>query len=512
MKALSNDESRPEPGHAGHSGHRKLALGGVAVALAALASVASVPSVGRADAPAATRAATPPIDPAKARAALDRCADDVAKFKGRLGASVVSVDDGHELASRDGLLPMNPASNAKIPTTVAALAILGSEHRFSTGLYGKVDAGRVAKLVLRGDGDPGLDTADVDGLVRDLEVLGVKKVDAILVDQSRFDDAYVPPAFDQQPDEWAPFRAPVAPVSLDRNTITIWFTPAAEAGKPASITVDPPGFVDLEGSVSTSAKDKPEKVGLTVEPKDHRLVAHLSGSIPLGARPVPGIRRVDDPRLLAGYTLRAELARAGIQTGDEVALGGEAEKHLLASHRSTTVGELLPRLGKDSDNFTAEMLFKAVGAKKKGSPKADAAASAVEEILRGRGAFDSGMKITNGSGLFDANRLTAHAIATVLASGARDPAIGPELITQLSIGGVDGTLRSRFEKWKDRRAIRAKTGTLARSIALSGYVLGSDGRPVLAFSFLVEAEPGNAQAARKAIDRAASSLADQVWR
>jgi D-alanyl-D-alanine carboxypeptidase/D-alanyl-D-alanine-endopeptidase (penicillin-binding protein 4) len=488
---------------------------GVACLGAALAFSGGAPTTGLADSPAPTASSASgaaPLDAGKVRAALDRCAEDLSKVGGKLGADVVAVSDAKEIASRDALTPMNPASNAKIPTAIAALTVLGPERRFVTGLYGKIESGRVARLVLRGTGDPGLETDHLAGLGRDLEVLGVKKVGSIAVDQSRFDDAYVPPAFDQQPNEWAPFRAPVAPVSLARNTVTLWFTPAAGVGEPATITVDPPGFVDLEGSVSTSAKDKPEKIGLAVEPKGGRLLAKLSGTIPLGSKPVPGIRRVDDPRLLAGYALRAVLRRQGIETGDEITLGGDDEKRLLASHRSATVGELLPRLGKDSDNFAAEMLFKAVGAEKTGSPKAGDAAQVVEALLRARGAFDPGMKITNGSGLFDANRLTAHGVATALTSGARDPAIAPELISQLAIGGVDGTLRGRFGKWKDRRAIRAKTGTLAKSVALSGFILDRDGRPAVAFSFLVEAEPGKAKDARAAIDRAVSSIADLVWR
>jgi D-alanyl-D-alanine carboxypeptidase/D-alanyl-D-alanine-endopeptidase (penicillin-binding protein 4) len=487
----------------------------LALALLVLAGLAS-PEV-RADsgASAPTTAASAPArrppSSEKLREALERLADDASKLGGTVGVAVLDVETGRTLASRDELRAMNPASNAKLPTAVAALEVLGAEHRFTTGLYGKLDDGTVRRLVLRGNGDPGLQTADLFGLATDLVAAGVRKVGGISVDQSRFDDAYVPPAFDQQPDEWAPFRAPVAPVSLARNTVTLWFSPGAEEGKAARVTVEPPGFVDVEGVVKTTPTGKPEKVGLTVEPKGARLVARVSGTIPMGSRPVPGIRRVDDPRLLAGFALRAALRQQGIEVGDEIALGGDDEKRLLASHRSASVGELLPRLGKDSDNFTAEMLFKAIGAGRKGSPRATDAAAAVEEVLRSRGAFDPGTKITNGSGLFDANRLTAHALTTLLASGARDPRLGPELVSHLAIGGVDGTLRSRFEPWRSRRAIRAKTGTLARSIALSGYVLGPDGAPRVAFSVLCEVEPGKTGEARKAIDRAVSTIADEVW-
>src|SRR5690606_3060998 len=99
-----------------------------------------------------------------------------------------------------------PASNMKLITAAVTLARLGSEYRFSTGLYGEISAGKVDPLVLRGHGDPSLGTEDLWEIGRALAHLGVTEVGSILVDQSRFDDQFVPPAFEQQPNEWAGFR------------------------------------------------------------------------------------------------------------------------------------------------------------------------------------------------------------------------------------------------------------------------------------------------------------------
>ena len=41
-------------------------------------------------------------------------------------------------------------------------------------------------------------------MVQDLEESGVRRIDGdILVDQRFFDDNFIPPAFEQQPNEWA---------------------------------------------------------------------------------------------------------------------------------------------------------------------------------------------------------------------------------------------------------------------------------------------------------------------
>src|SRR5438270_555536 len=83
----------------------------------------------------------------------------------------------------------------------------------------------VLVCALRGDGDPSLRTQDLWQLASALRQLGVRTVDGILVDQGRFDGDYVPPGFASQPNEWAPFRAPICAVSLERNAVTMNVVP-----------------------------------------------------------------------------------------------------------------------------------------------------------------------------------------------------------------------------------------------------------------------------------------------
>jgi len=224
-------------------------------------------------------------------------------------------------------------------------------------------------------------------------------------------------------------------------------------------------------------------------------------------------KRVDDPRLLAGYALRHVLKQAGITVRGEPALGGEKRRALLVSHRSASVGELISALGKDSDNFYAEMLFKAMAAKTKGRPAtAEQAAEVVQAALSALGAYEAGVVMKNGSGLFDADRLTAASTTALLRVMARDPVSGPEYLAQLSVGGVDGTLRHRFREWAETHAVRAKTGTLDAVAALSGYVAGPPGRGAVAFAVMVNGISGKVPLARPSMDRVVDSIAREVWK
>jgi D-alanyl-D-alanine carboxypeptidase/D-alanyl-D-alanine-endopeptidase (penicillin-binding protein 4) len=494
-------------------------VGSGALALAVLVGAAwppgadaDAPRQGSASAKAAefsapTRAS---IDDAAIQRAAKRFHGEIGELGASCAVAVWSLPDRRSLAAFDDEQPLNPASNAKLATSLAALSQLGPEHRFVTGLYGELRDGAVEALVLRGRGDPELDMAALVGLVRQLHTRGVARVGKVVVDQAYFPGGHVPPAFDQQPDEWASFRAPIAATSLERNAITLWLRPTSR-GQAAVASSEPPGFVDFEGRVLTGAKDSSERVQLELSANGDRLVARLSGSVPEGSRPVPVVRRVDDPARLAGFGLAAALQERGIEFGGPVELGSPSTKQALALHRSRPLAAIVAALGKDSDNFTAEMLFAALGAaspSKTRSPSAGAAQ--VEAELRARGAFPAGTKIVNGSGLFDANRATARGIVSLLASAAADPRLAQEFVAHLAVAGSDGTLRNRMTKLREKRTLRAKTGTLAASIALSGYVLGDDGQPRLAFSFLVDGARGKTAEARQAIDRAASALADAV--
>jgi D-alanyl-D-alanine carboxypeptidase/D-alanyl-D-alanine-endopeptidase (penicillin-binding protein 4) len=495
----------------------------VLAVLVALTATARPASIAKASPPApapAGSSAPPAAGPAPAPAALDaepvkkavaKLAADVKGWGGSAGVAIIDMDKDTLIAALDEHAAFNPASNAKLVTAAAALRVLGPGHRWLTGLYGKLDGDRVPELVLRGDGDPSLGAGDLWAMARELVTAGVRRVGAIDVDQGRFDDRYVPPAFEAQPEEWAPFRAPVSAVALDENTVTLSVRAGAK-GKDAAVRVDPPGFVDVVGTIRTTAKGDPEKVTLTLEPKGDRLVARLGGHVPEGARVVRIRRRLEDPRLVPGHALRAILENAGIQVEGQVRRGGAKEKRLLASHRSAPLGELLGALGKDSDNFYAEMIFKSVAAEKNGAPAtAEGAAEAITDFLREVKAFEPGVVVKNGSGLFDANRTTPWATVSLLRAAHRDPAMGPEFLAQLAIGGVDGTLRGRLKGWGERGVVRAKTGTLKAVVALSGYVLAPPGRAPLAFAIFVNGVPDKVGPARASIDKVVDAAARALW-
>ncbi|MEO8901517.1 MAG: D-alanyl-D-alanine carboxypeptidase/D-alanyl-D-alanine-endopeptidase [Polyangiaceae bacterium] len=443
--------------------------------------------------------------------ALSEFARWAKKNKGELGAELDDVTSGTVLGSVAANTPQNPASNQKIVTTAAVLKHLGASFRFKTTVCGTRSGDTVPALVLRGSGDPSFSTEDLRALAKALVQAGVKHVAELLLDQSFFDAQFVPPAFEQQPHEWAAFRAPVSAVSLNRNVTTLNVAPA-ELGQPAKVWFDPDGFVDVTGEVRTEKIERAQNVKLTLKASGTRLAAVVAGAIAPGSPAFHWSRRVEDPTLLAGYGFKSALEAEGIQVTGKIAVGGEAERTELAAHESKPLAELLPELGKDSDNFYAETLLKDLGANVKGAPGTSANGATVElDYLREIEALDPGTRITNGSGLFDANRLSAHTLVKTLLQAYREPGTGSVFVDQLAVGGVDGTLKHRFSAFKKARSIHAKTGTLDRAIALSGFAFRPDGSSPVAFSLIVSGISNHAEV-RKRIDDLVSSVARTLAR
>lgn len=457
---------------------------------------------------ARARADAPPPEATGVVRALDDLAAWAVAQKAQLSALAVEIGSGRELAASSPGALLNPASNQKILTAATALHALGPEHRFTTALFGRISGETLSELVLRSDGDPDLSTRDVDELVRRVLLRGVRSISGdVLVDQSAFDSVWEPPAYEQRPNDWAAYRAPVSAVAVARNALTVHVL-ADPQGKAARTWIEPPGIAETRGTVKTGRAGGAQAVGLTVHAAGSNLVVELGGSVPSGRGELSFTRRLGEPALAPARVLRALLLARGVAVPGGVGQGRAKPGDALVVHRSAPLGQIIHSLGKQSDNFTAEMLLKALGRKRTGAAGSSAeGAAAVEDYLRTLGLLEPGVRVGNGSGLFDTNRVSANALARVLSSAYLDPRVGADLVASLAIGGVDGTLSQRFQKLAAQRGVRAKTGTLANVVALSGYVLHSAPRAPVAFSILVNGAAGRIGEARRLMDAVVEAIA-----
>jgi D-alanyl-D-alanine carboxypeptidase/D-alanyl-D-alanine-endopeptidase (penicillin-binding protein 4) len=209
------------------------------------------------------------------------------------------------------------------------------------------------------------------------------------------------------------------------------------------------------------------------------------------------------PALAAALLFRAELRTAGIAVAGAASTArSTAADFPLAFVHSAKLSALVRYMGVDSDNFTAEMLLKQLGAQDGGHGTSASGAAVVTAALRTAGIPLGGVRVVDGSGLSHLNRLTAASLVTLLQAAWIDPDLRVAFLPVLPVAGVSGTLRNRLGKPPARGRVLAKTGTTNGASTLAGYVTGR-----YAFAVLHNGRPVSTWWARRAQDRFVTVLA-----
>ncbi|HSC74462.1 MAG TPA: D-alanyl-D-alanine carboxypeptidase/D-alanyl-D-alanine-endopeptidase [Gaiellaceae bacterium] len=211
------------------------------------------------------------------------------------------------------------------------------------------------------------------------------------------------------------------------------------------------------------------------------------------------------PALAAATAFRTALRAAGVAVDGRVSLGRAADFSTpLAAVQSPPLASIIRFMDKESDNFTAELLLKQLGAVVVDRGTSAAGAAVVMQTLAEAGVPLTGVRIVDGSGLSHLDRLTANALAAILRAAWNDPAVRPTFVAALPVAGMSGTLEDRLGKPATRGHVVAKTGTTDIASALSGYV-----NTRFVFAVLQNGHPLPYRWARRAQDRFVEVLAGQ---
>jgi D-alanyl-D-alanine carboxypeptidase/D-alanyl-D-alanine-endopeptidase (penicillin-binding protein 4) len=215
-------------------------------------------------------------------------------------------------------------------------------------------------------------------------------------------------------------------------------------------------------------------------------------------------RTSGEPALAAALLFRNALRHAGVSVGGAGLGKSRDADSMLASVESPPLAQIVAWMGRVSDNFTAELLLKQIGAAGGEVGTSVDGAALVRSTLADAGVPLAGVRLVDGSGLSSLDRLTARALAGVLRAAWADPDVRPYFIAALPVAGISGTLHDRMRLPPARGNVQAKTGTTSLASALSGYV-----KKRYVFSVLQNGRPVSPYWARKAQDRFASLLAAQ---
>ena len=337
------------------------------------------------------------------------------------GAPLVRIGDGLALA---------PASTMKLLTATAALARLGAGSRFTTWVVQSPSG----DLVVVGGGDPLLAT---DAFIASRHAQ-FRFAGAPYTRLAALADAIVAAGV---------HHVSGALVVDDHRDDGVRFLPA---WKPIYATE---GDVGALGALSVDGGE-----------------ASATSTLPAA-----------DPALRTGQELAALLAARGVTIAGGIRRGvAGATWRSIASVKSAPLGAIVEEMLTGSDNYTAEMLVRAIAAASEPTAPASTANGVrfIAHTLPGLGIFTGGLDMRDGSGLAPADRVPCHMLVQVIALSrtARFAAID----RGLPVAGRTGTLLPRFQGTTLAGRLRAKTGSLDGVVGLAGTV-DDPARPQFAF-------------------------------
>ena len=499
------------------------------------------------------------------------------------GIAVTALDGTPIYGLDEGKL-FRPASNAKLFTTAAAMALTGPKRVLSTDVWGNTpDAtGAVAgDVVLYGAGDSSFSTEDIpyrtaaqrhaeglpptpadpllgiDELAVQIAARGVRRISGNVVGN---DMLWV---YEPYPDTWGiddlttADGAPVSALTLNDNTVVLKIMPGAVAGDDANATLLPAdtGYTVELHVTTVEAK---AAASFSIERAVGSKVVRVFGTVAIGAPRSQEIA-VDHPAQFAANALRDRLIAHGIavdgvateahmlatdprgftsesrepmtpqmltswnglvgfQSCDQIVKPGETAKPCvfpvkLAEHISAPLADEVVFTLKISQNLHAEMLLRELG-HDHGTPyiplvstpnTTAQGARVVRQFLINAGLDGDDFVFYDGSGLSSHDLVTPRATAKLLSFATTQPWFA-QWKSALPVGGVDGTLASRFTTEPLKGHVFAKTGTLGESRALSGYLDCASGRQVI-FSIMVDNHTPAGSADRAVMDKIVTAIA-----
>ena len=132
----------------------------------------------------------------------------------------------------------------------------------------------------------------------------------------------------------------------------------------------------------------------------------------------------------------------------------------------------------------ARTLFLTLGDERLGAPGTlIKGRQVVAEWLEESGLSLPDLVVDNGSGLSRDARISTESMGRLLGYAYASPNM-PELLSSLSIAGVDGTMRKRFRKSNLNGQAYMKTGTLRGTTGIAGFVLDRHGERWIVVSLI----------------------------
>ena len=336
-----------------------------------------------------------------------------------------------------------------------------------------------------------------------------KKLNYLILDDSMLDGVPYGPGWMWDEGSWW-YAAQISALSINENCVDFYVTPGI-TGQPVLIKTNPvTDFISITNQ-SKTVNDTTNFMELKIE-RDWKKQTNsftITGNVMDTASTDTFQRNVHDPTLYSGTVFAEMLQTRGININHVIKAPLSPGAIKLAEHRSRPVNHALTEFMKRSENLTAELLVKHIGAVVYDTVGTwNNGLLAIKSFLHDTVGIDTNtLSLSDGSGVSRYNYSSPEHFIKLLTWAYNDKVIRDQFLSTFPIGGWDGTLDDRMKNEDSTVKIIAKTGTLSGVSCLSGYIFTTRGDP-LAFSILMNGYVDEAKPFRNLQDRIVSALTD----
>jgi serine-type D-Ala-D-Ala carboxypeptidase/endopeptidase (penicillin-binding protein 4) len=434
--------------------------------------------------------------------ALTALAKDSVMMHAAWSFRAVNATTGAVLAEKDPEMALVPASNMKLVTTAAALKILGADSVLRTEVWGSMalkDKAYAGNIAIIGCGDPSF--------------CSQYTAHPMTIDSFRRD-------FFKQIKKAYPKLSPQTSLSISNYNTKTEIPGSWEYGdltEPYGVTANGFNFFDNQIKIQYKANDSIFKARLTyiaTQPdfcmkwhdaeadkivyvaessvKNHLNIVweggrnwHLEGTVHFSNEVLNLTFANPYIRAQLVYNLCDSLHIKPTPNFQSYSKKGWKKAF---SYDSPTISELIKVCNEESINLYAEAFLKIaaeratlMGVSKNG---ADLVQLLIAKYSEKSNINTGGTRFEDGSGMSRHNLLTTRFMTDFLVAVQKDTTIAKSFYTSLPISGETGSLKKWFKDQPAKGKIHAKTGSMSRVLAYSGYTTNAKNEKIV-FSLIV---------------------------
>ncbi len=439
------------------------------------------------------------------------------KYAG-IGIKVVETDTKKVVCSYNDNLALCPASTMKTLTTATALELLGPAYRFETKIIcdGEInnDGLLEGNLLIVGSGDPSLGSsylqdeknAFLKGWLTAIQKAGIKAITGNIIS---IDDLY---GYEGVSNRWIwedlgnYYASATYGISLFDNTYQLFLRSGAINTTPSVLYTEPEiNGLTFENHLKTTniASDSVYIHGMPLSNE-----RKLYGSLPPNRNSISVKGDIPDPGLFLAQTLTNYLNTNGITihgksstSRTEMITLAEKYKEIYV-HQGNTLEEIIKITNFRSNNHFAEHLFYKIGWNNSQACTENVPTLAAEKIAsfwKQKGIDTSGLFQYDGSGLSNANGVTASFLTSMLVYMQKQSQYADIFYQSLPLAGKEGTVKSFLKGTTLEGKARIKSGSISKVQTYTGYYNKNGKR--YAFAILVNNFTGSRETLRNQMEK-----------